>query len=99
MDSVMPMVCLRYQCHPLKDVESAAVDPQILAPMDLACLVLNVLKEHDRASLGAQAVKNLPAMPETQVQFLGQEDLLEEGMATHSSILAWEIPWTEEPGG
>ena len=47
----------------------------------------------------AQAVKNLPAMKETQVQSLGQEDPLEKGMATHSSILAWEIPWTEESGG
>ena len=45
------------------------------------------------------AVKNLPAMQETQVLSLGQEDPLEEEMATHSSILAWEIPWTEEPGG
>ena len=44
-------------------------------------------------------VKNLPAMWETQVQFLGQEDPLEKGMATHSSSLAWRIPWTEEPGG
>ena len=43
-------------------------------------------------------VKNLPAMQETGVQSLGQEDPLEKGMATHSSILAWEIPWTEEPG-
>ena len=47
----------------------------------------------------AQVVKNLPAMQETRVQYLGQEDPLEKGMATHSSILAWEIPWTEEPGG
>ena len=47
----------------------------------------------------AQMVKNLPAMGETQVQSLGQEDSLEKGMATHSSILAWRIPWTEEPGG
>ena len=47
MGSVMPMVSLRYQCHPLKDVESAAVDLQMPAPTDLACLVLNVLKEHD----------------------------------------------------
>ena len=50
--------------------------------------------------LGGSAVKNLPAMqelPNTQVRFLGQEDLLEEGMATHSSILAWAIPWTEDP--
>ena len=44
-------------------------------------------------------VKNLPAMQETRVQSLGQEDPLEEEMATHSSVLAWEIPWTEEPGG
>ena len=44
-------------------------------------------------------VKNLPAMQETWVQSLGQEDPLEEGMATHSTILAWRIPWTEEPGG
>ena len=47
----------------------------------------------------AQTVKNLPAMQRTQVQFLGQEDPMEKGMATHSSILAWRIPWTEEPGG
>ena len=46
----------------------------------------------------AQTVKNLPARWETQVQPLGQEDPLEEGMATHSSISAWRIPWTEEPG-
>ena len=46
----------------------------------------------------AQIVKNLPAVRETQVQSLGQEDPLEEEMATHSSILAWKIPWTEEPG-
>ena len=44
-------------------------------------------------------VKNLPAIQETQVQSLGQEDTLEKGMATHSSILAWRIPWTEKPGG
>ena len=44
-------------------------------------------------------VKNLPAMQETWIQSLGWEDALEEGMATHSSILAWRIPWTEKPGG
>ena len=44
-------------------------------------------------------VKDLPAMWETQVQSLGWEDPLEKGMATHCSILAWRIPWTEEPGG
>ena len=60
---------------------------------------------HDRATelswteLIAQIVKNLPAVQETQVQSLGQEDPLEQGIATHSCILAWRIPWTEEPGG
>ena len=44
-------------------------------------------------------VKNLPAMQETQVRFLDREDLLEEGLASHSSILAWRMPWTEKPGG
>ena len=47
----------------------------------------------------AQMVKNPPAMQETWVQSLGQEDILEKEMTTHSSILAWRIPWTEEPGG
>ena len=51
-----------------------------------------------RASLVAQMVKSLPAMQETQVQSLGCKDPLEKGMATHSSILARKIPWTEEPG-
>ena len=50
-------------------------------------------------SLVAQTVKNLPAMQMTQVQSLGQEDPLEKGPATHSSILDWRIPLTEEPGG
>jgi len=47
----------------------------------------------------AQLVKNPPAMQETWVRSLGWEDTLEKGMATHSSILAWRTPWTEEPGG
>ena len=51
------------------------------------------------ASLVAQSVKNLPAVQETQIQSLGWEDPLEKEMATHSSILAWKISWTEEPGG
>ena len=50
------------------------------------------------ASLVAQMVKNLPAMQEPGVQSPGQEDSLEKEMATHSSILAWRMPWTEEPG-
>ena len=55
-----------------------------------------------KASLRTQLVKNLPAMQETQetwVWFLGQEDPLKEGMATHSSILGWRIPWTKKPDG
>ena len=68
--------------------------------MDLIKLVecLNGTKRR-WASLVAQKVKNLPAVGETWVQYLGQKDPLEKGMATHSSILAWRIPWTEEPGG
>ena len=46
-----------------------------------------------------QMIKNLPAVQETQVRSLGQEEPLEKGMATHSSILAWRVPWTGEPGG
>ena len=52
-----------------------------------------------RASLVAQTVKNLPTVQDTWVQFQGQEDPLENGVAMHSSILDWIIPWTEEPGG
>ena len=50
------------------------------------------------AALVSQMVKNLPAVQENQVRSLGQEDLLEKEMAPHSNILAWRIPWTEEPG-
>ena len=52
----------------------------------------------DKISLVAQMVKNLPAMPETWIQSLGWEDPLKKGRTTHSSILAWRIPWAEEPG-
>ncbi len=62
-----------------------------LSPNRLVCSTLG--------SLVAQIVKNLPATQETQIRSLGQKDPLEKEMATHSSILAWEIPWTEEPGG
>ena len=51
-----------------------------------------------RPSFVAQLVENLTALQETQVRFLGQEDPLEKEMAAHSNILAWRIPWTEEPG-
>ena len=52
-----------------------------------------------KSSLVAQLVKNLPTMQETQVRFPGPKDPLEKEMATYSSLLAWKIPWTEEPGG
>jgi len=52
-----------------------------------------------QASLVAQTVKNLPAMQQTQVRSLGQEDPPENGVATPSNILAWRVPWTEEPSG
>ena len=55
-------------------------------------------KSNEGASLMAQTVKNPTGMWQTQVRSLGQEDPLEEGMATHSSILAWRTPWGEEPG-
>ena len=55
--------------------------------------------QHSWASLVAQMVKNLSAMWETWVRSLGWEDPLEKGITTHSSILAWRIPWAEEPGG
>ena len=54
---------------------------------------------HGQASLVAQRLKRLPAMRDTWVRSLGREDPLEKEMATHSSILAWGIPWMEEPGG
>ena len=58
---------------------------------------LQTIFRYVRASLMAQIVKNLPAVRGTRVRSLGGEDPLKEGMATHSSILAWRIPWTEEP--
>ena len=62
-------------------------------------LICTSLMANDGASLMAQWVSNLPAVLETRVWSLGQEDLLEEEMATDSSFLAWEVPWTEEAGG
>ena len=61
--------------------------------------MLPVSRDFLRVSPGAQTVENLPAMQETWLGPLGQEEPLEEGMATRSIIPAWRIPWTEEPGG
>ena len=66
---------------------------------DLRIRIFIVLSFSAVVFLVAQTVKRLPATQETWVQSLGQEDPLEKGMAIHSSILAWRIPWTEEPGG
>ena len=63
------------------------------------CSVLVFAMQLMGSSLVAQRLKRLPSMQDTWVRSLGQEDLLEKEMATHSSILAWRIPWTEEPGG
>ena len=67
-------------------------------PILRECWAIPSYDLYEKTSLIAHSVKNLPAMQKTQVRFLGQEDPLEEGMATHSGILAWRIPWTEEPG-
>ena len=61
-------------------------------------ILFYVVCKYYLASLVAQMVNNLPVMQETRFQSLGREDPLEKGMATHSSILAWRIPWTVEPG-
>ena len=66
--------------------------------MQIKTSIRNLLILVREASLVAQMVKNLPAVWETWVLSLGGEDPLEKGMATHSTILAWEIPWTEKPG-
>ena len=65
----------------------------------IAAMKLKDTYSLERASLVAQRLKHLPAMRETWVRSLGWEDPLEKEMATHSSILAWRIPWMEEPGG
>ena len=65
----------------------------------MRCSWESVLCRLDKTGLVAQSVKNLPAVKETRVQSLGWEDPLEKEVAPHSSILAWKIPWTEEPGG
>ena len=69
------------------------------APVPCVIRNLHIIFDSLQDSLVAQTVKCLPAMPETWVRSLGRENPLEKAMAPHSSILAWEIPWTEEPGG
>ena len=75
-----------------KALPSTANSSSFKKQIPLLCLLLGLNRV-------AQRLKHLPAMEETWVQSLGWENLLEKEMATHSSILAWKIPWTEEPGG
>ena len=86
-------------CSPRDSQESSPT----LQFKSINALVLSYLYSPTLTSIGGfpivQMVKNLPVMQETRVQFLGQEDPLKKGMATHSSTLAWRIPWTKEPGG
>ena len=78
-----------------------SLHPYVCIEFSASCVsfqLYEILEFMSQASLMAQMVKNLPAMQETLVQSLGREDPLEEGVVTHSSILAWRISWTEEPG-
>ena len=78
-------------------VENNNIKGKNITSTNLIFLSLESLKE--KASPMSQMVKNLPAMQETPVQSLGWKDPLEKGMAIHSSVLAWRVPWTREPGG
>ena len=93
------LYCLNHQGSPLIGDRDS---PTQYKPISiLPNYIYKDLKGHTDdlvASLVAQTIKNLPATQETQVQFLGWEDPLKGGMATHSTILAWRMPWTEEPG-
>ena len=92
--------------HVLIIVNSAAVNTGVCMSFWIMVILGNVATNKIAGSygsfrgfLGGSVVKNTPVMQETSVWYLGQEDPLQKGMATHSSILAWRIPWTEEPGG
>ena len=86
--------------EPLESLEMWNADPEtrLLLNWTKYCGCCYCLVIRSWASLVAQIVKNMPALQETRVQSLGQEDPLQEEMATHSSTLAWRIPWTEVPG-
>ena len=80
----------------LKDIQYRSLSDLLHLVKSSSMIIFSSI--HVAASLVAQVVKHLPIMQETRVQSLGREDPLEKEMATHSSILAWKIPWTEEPG-
>ena len=83
-------------CRAWKESGKELLPPPALLPALPPSLVL---PRYRGTSLVAQTVKRLPAVRETQVPSLGRDDPLEKEMATHSSIHAWKVPWTEEPGG
>ena len=95
---------------PFPDLHNPAIEPRSpFSPahdspnqMALLCLLTTQKgwpRSNERSSLVSQLVKSLPAIRETRVQSLGQEDPLEKEITIHYSVLAWRIPWTEEPGG
>ena len=88
-------------CPRGKDWDGGTLEFCLPQPLIIKNIILSKSKKQiEKYSTGmAQTVKNLPAIQDTWVQSLGQEGPLGKGIATHSSILAWEIPWTEEPGG
>ena len=88
-NSHLPRALPRTEQHRSLPSTSMEIEPHAAIAVDL---------QHVRASLVAQRLKRLPARRETRVQSLGREDPLEKEMATHSRILAWRIPWMEEPG-
>ena len=99
------MLCLRESTTPTTDAWDTGEKARPLPSWSLYSkegkynLKSKYTVRYDRAFPGASVVRNRPAKQENWVRSLGQEDPLEEGMATHSSILAWRIPWTEEPSG
>ena len=88
-----------FQVEHTQNSNSSNVFTRILWQLDINLLLNLSGWPYIQGFPGAQVVKHLPAMQETQVQSLGLGDPLEKGMANHSRILAWRIPWTEEPGG
>ena len=96
-DSQLKHTCEVFQMFTVESALSGSAGCMSMS-YQLSNIISITLYTH-RDFLVAQTVRNLPAVQETQVQSLGWEDPLEKGMTTHSSILAWRIPWTEEPGG
>ena len=107
LNTVCPSLCVYTYMYVLclaAQLYSSLCDPMVYSPPDSSVRVDSIGKNtgvgvYVCISLVSQRVKHLPAMQETWVRSLGWEDPLEKEMATHSSVLAWKIPWTEKPGG